>query len=115
MPKRGQINISTPQGRREPAELLPPWPDPWEWDGGSSVFPKSPCPAWLLGTLCHPKGGCRHQLNHKPCHHSLSAGSLLDFLKSDEGNKLLLPKLIDFSAQVRKEQTFPSSKYPLSP
>lgn len=27
-------------------------------------------------------------------------GSLLDFLKSDEGNRLQLPKLIDFSAQV---------------
>lgn len=31
----------------------------------------------------------------------LSAGSLLDFLKSDEGGKVLLPKLIDFSAQVK--------------
>lgn len=62
----------------------------------------------------HPKGGCRLQLNHQLWHHSLSAGSLLDFLKTDEGNKLLLPKLIDFSAQVRKEQTFPSSEYPLS-
>lgn len=31
----------------------------------------------------------------------VSAGSLLDFLKSDEGNRLQLPKLIDFSAQVR--------------
>lgn len=29
------------------------------------------------------------------------AGSLLDFLKSSEGNRLQLPKLIDFSAQVR--------------
>lgn len=28
------------------------------------------------------------------------SGSLLDFLKSDEGFKLQLPKLIDFSAQV---------------
>lgn len=28
-------------------------------------------------------------------------GSLLDFLKSDEGNRVQLPKLIDFSAQVR--------------
>lgn len=27
-------------------------------------------------------------------------GSLLDFLKSDEGNRVQLPKLIDFSAQV---------------
>lgn len=31
---------------------------------------------------------------------SFSIGSLLDFLKSDEGGKVLLPKLIDFSAQV---------------
>ncbi|NXX53455.1 LYN kinase, partial [Scopus umbretta] len=30
----------------------------------------------------------------------MAKGSLLDFLKSDEGSKLLLPKLIDFSAQV---------------
>lgn len=30
----------------------------------------------------------------------LSSGSLLDFLKSDTGCKLHLPKLIDFSAQV---------------
>ncbi|MBN3282524.1 LYN kinase, partial [Polyodon spathula] len=30
----------------------------------------------------------------------MANGSLLDFLKSEEGNKLLLPKLIDFSAQV---------------
>lgn len=28
-------------------------------------------------------------------------GSLLDFLKSEEGSKQPLPKLIDFSAQVR--------------
>lgn len=32
----------------------------------------------------------------------VSAGSLLDFLKSDEGNRVQLPKLIDFSAQVRQ-------------
>lgn len=32
------------------------------------------------------------------------AGSLLDFLKSDEGNRVQLPKLIDFSAQVRVTQ-----------
>lgn len=31
----------------------------------------------------------------------LPTGSLLDFLKSDEGGKVLLPKLIDFSAQVK--------------
>ena len=28
-------------------------------------------------------------------------GSLLDFIKTDEGNRVQLPKLIDFSAQVR--------------
>ena len=32
-------------------------------------------------------------------------GSLLDFLKSDEGNRVQLPKLIDFSAQVRFVQS----------
>ncbi|KAL2296953.1 hypothetical protein Nmel_015004, partial [Mimus melanotis] len=46
-------------------------------------------------------GGCRLQLNH-----SLTAGSLLDFLKTDEGNKLLLPKLIDFSAQIAEGMAF---------
>ncbi|KAH0517625.1 Tyrosine-protein kinase Lyn [Microtus ochrogaster] len=30
----------------------------------------------------------------------MAKGSLLDFLKSDEGGKVLLPKLIDFSAQL---------------
>ncbi|KFQ86634.1 Tyrosine-protein kinase Lyn, partial [Phoenicopterus ruber ruber] len=30
----------------------------------------------------------------------MAKGSLLDFLKSDEGSKMMLPKLIDFSAQV---------------
>ncbi|KAB0396766.1 hypothetical protein E2I00_010316 [Balaenoptera physalus] len=30
----------------------------------------------------------------------MAKGSLLDFLKSDEGGKVLLPKLIDFSAQA---------------
>ncbi|KAK2506120.1 hypothetical protein MC885_008504 [Smutsia gigantea] len=30
----------------------------------------------------------------------MAKGSLLDFLKSDEGSKVLLPKLIDFSAQL---------------
>lgn len=79
---------------------------------------ESPHRAWLPGTLCHPQdpchpeGGRRLQLSRQPQHPSLSAGSLLDFLKSDEGNKQPLPKLIDFSAQVRKEQSFPSS--PLS-
>lgn len=33
-------------------------------------------------------------------HFVFSLGSLLDFLKSDTGSRLLLPKLIDFSAQV---------------
>lgn len=33
-------------------------------------------------------------------HFVFSLGSLLDFLKSDMGSRLLLPKLIDFSAQV---------------
>nr|XP_019566620.1 PREDICTED: tyrosine-protein kinase Lyn isoform X3 [Rhinolophus sinicus] len=32
----------------------------------------------------------------------MAKGSLLDFLKSDEGGKVLLPKLIDFSAQVEE-------------
>lgn len=31
---------------------------------------------------------------------SLSLGSLLDFLKTDEGSRLSLPRLIDMSAQV---------------
>jgi len=31
---------------------------------------------------------------------SSPSGSLLDFLKSDTGCRLLFPKLIDFSAQV---------------
>lgn len=35
----------------------------------------------------------------------MAKGSLLDFLKSDEGGKVLLPKLIDFSAQVEYEKT----------
>ncbi|OWK04326.1 LYN [Cervus elaphus hippelaphus] len=34
----------------------------------------------------------------------MAKGSLLDFLKSDEGGKVLLPKLIDFSAQVMYEK-----------
>ncbi|XP_057253798.1 tyrosine-protein kinase Lyn isoform X3 [Pezoporus wallicus] len=33
-------------------------------------------------------------------------GSLLDFLKSDEGSKLLLPKLIDFSAQIAEGMAY---------
>ncbi|KAF2985146.1 hypothetical protein EK904_007460 [Melospiza melodia maxima] len=32
--------------------------------------------------------------------------SLLDFLKSDEGSKLLLPKLIDFSAQIAEGMAY---------
>lgn len=36
-------------------------------------------------------------------------GSLLDFLKSDEGNRVQLPKLIDFSAQVRFIHVEPQS------
>lgn len=38
---------------------------------------------------------------------------MLDFLKSEEGNKQPLPKLIDFSAQVRRAQTFPTSPFHL--
>ncbi|XP_061198894.1 tyrosine-protein kinase Lyn isoform X3 [Neopsephotus bourkii] len=33
-------------------------------------------------------------------------GSLLDFLKSDEGSKLVLPKLIDFSAQIAEGMAY---------
>ncbi|RLV98845.1 hypothetical protein DV515_00010455 [Chloebia gouldiae] len=36
----------------------------------------------------------------------MEKGSLLDFLKSDQGNKLLLPKLIDFSAQIAEGMAF---------
>ncbi|CAM5095260.1 unnamed protein product [Natator depressus] len=36
----------------------------------------------------------------------MEKGSLLDFLKSDEGNKQPLPKLIDFSAQVAEGMAF---------
>ncbi|GCB71492.1 hypothetical protein scyTo_0005959, partial [Scyliorhinus torazame] len=36
--------------------------------------------------------------------------SLLDFLKSDEGNKLQLPKLIDFSAQIAEGMAYIESK-----
>uniref|UniRef100_A0A8C3QTN4 Tyrosine-protein kinase n=1 Tax=Cyanoderma ruficeps TaxID=181631 RepID=A0A8C3QTN4_9PASS len=36
----------------------------------------------------------------------MEKGSLLDFLKSDEGNKLPLPKLIDFSAQIAEGMAF---------
>ncbi|XP_011929249.1 PREDICTED: tyrosine-protein kinase Lyn [Cercocebus atys] len=37
---------------------------------------------------------------------SFSIGSLLDFLKSDEGGKVLLPKLIDFSAQIAEGMAY---------
>uniref|UniRef100_A0A672ICA2 Tyrosine-protein kinase n=1 Tax=Salarias fasciatus TaxID=181472 RepID=A0A672ICA2_SALFA len=36
----------------------------------------------------------------------MEKGSLLDFLKSDEGNRLQLPKLIDFSAQIAEGMAF---------
>ncbi|NXG58566.1 LYN kinase, partial [Hemiprocne comata] len=36
----------------------------------------------------------------------MAKGSLLDFLKSDEGSKLLLPKLIDFSAQIAEGMAY---------
>lgn len=44
----------------------------------------------------------------------MPSGSLLDFLKSEEGNKQPLPKLIDFSAQVSRAQIFPSFPFHLS-
>ncbi|XP_053105638.1 tyrosine-protein kinase HCK [Hemicordylus capensis] len=36
----------------------------------------------------------------------MEKGSLLDFLKSDEGHLLMLPKLIDFSAQIAEGMAF---------
>ncbi|KAG5835964.1 hypothetical protein ANANG_G00249590 [Anguilla anguilla] len=36
----------------------------------------------------------------------MEKGSLLDFLKTDEGNRLQLPKLIDFSAQIAEGMAF---------
>jgi len=45
---------------------------------------------------------------------ALPSGSLLDFLKSEEGNKQPLPKLIDFSAQVSGAQIFLSFLFHLS-
>ncbi|XP_061745927.1 tyrosine-protein kinase HCK [Nerophis ophidion] len=36
----------------------------------------------------------------------MEKGSLLDFLKSDEGNRIPLPKLIDFSAQTAEGMAF---------
>lgn len=44
--------------------------------------------------------GHRQEMLKLWCHPVLCLGSLLDFLKSDEGCHLQLPKLIDFSAQV---------------
>ncbi|KAI4809855.1 hypothetical protein KUCAC02_018713 [Chaenocephalus aceratus] len=40
----------------------------------------------------------------------MSNGSLLDFLKSDEGCKLQLPKLIDFSAQISEGMAYIEDK-----
>ncbi|XP_072412864.1 tyrosine-protein kinase HCK [Chiloscyllium punctatum] len=40
----------------------------------------------------------------------MAKGSLLDFLKSDEGNRLQLPKLIDFSAQIAEGMAYIESK-----
>ncbi|XP_041103507.1 tyrosine-protein kinase Lyn-like isoform X2 [Polyodon spathula] len=40
----------------------------------------------------------------------MANGSLLDFLKSEEGNKLLLPKLIDFSAQIAEGMAYIEKK-----
>nr|DBA24288.1 TPA: hypothetical protein GDO54_011965 [Pyxicephalus adspersus] len=36
----------------------------------------------------------------------MAKGSLLDFLKSDEGTKIILPKLIDFSAQIAEGMAY---------
>uniref|UniRef100_A0A8C5GFN6 Tyrosine-protein kinase n=1 Tax=Gouania willdenowi TaxID=441366 RepID=A0A8C5GFN6_GOUWI len=36
----------------------------------------------------------------------MEKGSLLDFLKSDEGGRILLPKLIDFSAQIAEGMAY---------
>lgn len=40
----------------------------------------------------------------------MSKGSLLDFLKSEEGNRIQLPKLIDFSAQIAEGMAYIESK-----
>uniref|UniRef100_A0A8C9V766 Tyrosine-protein kinase n=1 Tax=Scleropages formosus TaxID=113540 RepID=A0A8C9V766_SCLFO len=42
---------------------------------------------------------------HAPCVFA-STGSLLDFLKSNEGNRIQLPKLIDFSAQIAEGMAY---------
>ncbi|XP_008411070.1 tyrosine-protein kinase HCK isoform X1 [Poecilia reticulata] len=40
----------------------------------------------------------------------MEKGSLLDFLKSDEGNRVQLPKLIDFSAQIAEGMAYIEQK-----
>ncbi|KAG9330601.1 hypothetical protein JZ751_023708 [Albula glossodonta] len=40
----------------------------------------------------------------------MEKGSLLDFLKTDEGNRVQLPKLIDFSAQIAEGMAFIEEK-----
>ncbi|XP_063779811.1 tyrosine-protein kinase Lyn isoform X1 [Pseudophryne corroboree] len=40
----------------------------------------------------------------------MAKGSLLDFMKSDEGPKVLLPKLIDFSAQIAEGMAYIEKK-----
>ncbi|KAE8598796.1 hypothetical protein XENTR_v10016943 [Xenopus tropicalis] len=40
----------------------------------------------------------------------MAKGSLLDFLKSDEGAKVILPKLIDFSAQIAEGMAYIEKK-----
>lgn len=91
------------------------WGRPWERRDGDRRRRRGQggiCAAcgWVL-ELGSPRGSRRsiaalEELSPAPC---LPAGSLLDFLKSEEGNKQPLPKLIDFSAQVRRAQTFPGS------
>ena len=56
---------------------------------GSSPYPERPAQPGLVGSLCTSAAAT-----------SLSSGCLLDFLKTDEGNRLSLPRLIDMSAQV---------------
>lgn len=68
-------------------------PLPYVWGPGFS-----PCTA--KKTLYHYKNNVSLQTSRQ-CSFSLpSAGSLLEFLKTEEGSKQPLPKLIDFSAQV---------------
>ncbi|KAK2898026.1 tyrosine-protein kinase HCK [Channa argus] len=40
----------------------------------------------------------------------MEKGSLLDFIKSDEGNRVQLPKLIDFSAQIAEGMAYIETK-----